>query len=202
MPEELPNSSLLISCVVSLLVCFFGYRFFRYFLTLAGAIILGGACWLGLQKIAPENMALGIGLSLVAAIVGAWLFHKLFKMAAFAYGASAGVALAPVILPFIAAQIEGEQPIWLKWVVPAGCALVGGLLLLISRRAMMILMTAGSGAVYFSNSLFLLLVNYEVFENTVITQPGKFHASLWILSFAICAIGGASYQFKDKGTKK
>ncbi|NQZ57225.1 MAG: DUF4203 domain-containing protein [Lentisphaeraceae bacterium] len=201
MDPQLPTNSLWIICVASLLVCFFGYRFFRYFLSLAGAVILGGASWLGLTKVVPENWLLCLGASVLAACVGAWLFHKLFKMAAFSYGAATGVALAPVILPFVLAQIEGEPAVWVKWAVPAACALVGGLLLLISRRAMMIVMTASSGAVYFTNALFLLLVNFEVFEKTVITQPGQFHASLWFLSFTICAAGGAMYQFKDKDTK-
>jgi len=188
-------AGLLLIVAGSLVFCFFGYRFFRALLSLAGGIIFASLGWWGSLHFLPEQQWICMIIAVVASFFGAWLFHKLFKLAAFLYGAAAGIALTPVIVPLIDSPAE-----WLKWGIPVICGLTGGLLLLISKRIILIAMTAGSGSLTFTNAVFVLLLRYEVIEETALSKPNSVHISMWSLVFLIMAIGGFIYQFKDKSS--
>ena len=196
MEQYFASGGLIAIMLCSLIYCFFGYRFFKLLLGLSGALIIGSFTWIGFMKYAPEMKVPAIIVTLLMCAIGAWLFHKAFKIAAFLYGAACGVALTPAILPYITLK---EQ--WVEWLIPLVCALVGGLLLLISRRFIMIIMTAASGAIYFTMSLFTFLIQINVFEKTVTDSPNSFHASMWIISFSLCFFSGLFCQFQDKENK-
>ncbi|MCM8538395.1 MAG: TMEM198/TM7SF3 family protein [Lentisphaeraceae bacterium] len=196
MEKLFAGSGLVAIMLCSLIYCFFGYRFFKLLLGLSGALIFASLSWLGFQKFAPEMQMPAIIISLICGLIGAWFFHKAFKVAAFIYGAAAGVTLSPAIRPFI----NSPEP-WIEWALPIGCALVGGVLLLISRRIILIIMTAASGAIYFTMSLFTFLIQINVFEKTITESPNTFHSSMWLLSFSLCFFSGLFCQFSDKEAK-
>ncbi len=193
MESFINNSGLFIILICSLVYCFFGYRFFKFLLSLAGSIIFSSVAWKISMQYFEGNQMYCLPIAIVAAILGGWLFYKLFKFAAFLYGTAAGFALSPVVLALIQPDAQ-----WVKWAVPAVCALGGGLFLLFSHRLVLILMTAASGALYFALSLFLLLVEFNVWEREILDKPDSVQISLWLFCFAITFLSGAVYQFKDK----
>lgn len=186
---------LVIILLSSLIYCFFGYRFFKFLLSFAGAIIFSSVSWKITSEYFADKIYLAVIISVLAAFLGGWLFHKLFKMAAFLYGAAAGLSLSPVILTHIS-----EPPDWCKWGVPIACALIGGVILLLSHRIVLITMTAASGALYFNLSGLLLLVNWQVINKDILEKPDKVQTGLFLLCFAVLFIAGWIYQLKDKET--
>ena len=186
---------LIIILLSSLIYCFYGYRFFKFLLALAGSIIFGTVSWNISAAYFTDKIYIAIIITVIAASIGAWLFHKLFKIATFLYGAAAGLSLSPVILTYIS-----EPPDWCKWGLPIGCALVGGIILLLSHRIVLITMTSASGALYFTISGLLLLVNWEVISNDILEKPDKVQTGLFLLCFAVLFISGWIYQLKDKET--
>ena len=197
MDKFINNGGLIVIMLCSLIYCFFGYRFFKYLLSLAGAIIFGSVAWSISIEQTESNLTICIPVAIVAALIGAWLFHKLFKFACFLYGAAAGFSLSPVIMTFIENDAE-----WIKYAVPVGCALVGGILLVFSHRVLLIIMTSSSGAMYFAISLYVLLVEFKVFDPEVLTKPDTMQRSLWFFCFAIAFLSGLFYQLKDKESAK
>jgi hypothetical protein len=187
------SSGLLTILVCSLIYCFFGYRFFKSLLSLAGALIFGSVAWTLSIEYFSSDLVFCLPIAIVSALLGAWLFHKLFKIAAFLYGASAGLALSPGVLTLVA-----TEAVWVKWAIPAGCALLGGLFLLISHRIVLIVMTAATGAIYFVLGIFKLLIDWQVLEKSSIEQPDNVQISLSLFCFAITFLSGLIYQLKDK----
>lgn len=197
MDKIIASSGLFVIMICSLIFCFFGYRFFKLLLGLAGALIVGSLTWMGFHHFAPQLQIPALVTTLLMAVIGAWLFHKAFKVAAFLYGSAAGVSLSPAILPYLNVQ----EP-WIKWLVPLVCGFIGGLLLLISKKIIMMIMTSATGAIYFSMALFLALIQFNIFEETMLDKPNSFHASMWLLSFSLCFFCGLFCQFQDKATEK
>ena len=193
MEAAINNSGLLVILACSLIFCFLGYRFFKSLLSLAGALIFGSVAWQLSIEYFSGDLAFCLPISIVSALLGAWLFHKLFKIAAFLYGASAGLALSPAVLTLAATEVA-----WAKWAIPAGCALVGGLFLLISHRIVLIVMTAATGAIYFVLGIFRLLIDWHVLEKSSIEEPDNVQISLSLFCFAITFLSGLIYQLKDK----
>ena len=191
------NIGLIIILICSLVYTFFGYKFFKVLLSFAGALIFSAVAWRISSDYFQDKIYIALAIAVVAGAIGAWLFHKLFKIAAFLYGASAGLALSPVILTYIP-----DPPLWAKWALPIACALIGGILLVLSHRFVLITMTAASGAFYFSMSLLFLLVNWGAIQGDILKQPDKLQTGLWLLCFATCFVSGWIYQLKDKETKE
>lgn len=183
--------------ICSLVYTFFGYRFFKFLLSLAGALIFSSVAWKISAEHFVDNKIIALLITIVAGAIGAWLFHTLFKVAAFLYGAAAGLALSPVILTYIP-----EPPAWCQWGIPIVCALAGGVLLLISHRVVLITMTAASGSLYFCMSLILLLVQFRVIHPDILEKPDSLQAGLTVLGFAVLFISGWIYQLKDKESKE
>ena len=60
------------------------------------------------------------------------------------------------------------------------------------------IMTASTGAIYFSMALFLTLIQFDIFEETVLENPNQFHATMWTLSFSLCFFCGLFCQLQIK----
>ena len=195
MDDIFSNIGLLIILLSSLVYCFFGYRFFKLLLAFAGIIIFGSVSWNLSSEYFAEQIYIAIIISIAAAALGGWLFHKLFKIAAFLYGAAAGLSLSPVILTAIS-----EPPDWCKWGIPIACGLIGGIVLLLSHRIVLITMTAASGALNFTLCGLLLLVNWGAINKDILEKPDKVQTGLFLLCFAVLFISGWIYQLKDKET--
>ena len=193
MEPFIENTGLFIILFCSLLSAFFGYRFFKFFLSLAGALLFSAFAWELSSEYFEDQIVLPLIITVLADIFGAWLFYVMFKIAAFLYGAAAGLAFSPVILTF-----TPSDQLWLKWAVPIICALAGGLILLLSTRLVIIIMTAASGAVYFTMSFLLILVNFEVLGEDILTEPDNLQAGLWVLCFLTCFFSGFIFQLQGK----
>jgi len=191
------NVGLLTILFCSLVYTFFGYRFFTYLLSLAGALIFASVAWKIASEYFAEQKFIAVIIAVVAGALGAWLFHKLFKIAAFLYGAAAGLSLSPIIMTYI-----NEPPKWCVWGLPVACALAGGLLLLISHRIVLITMTAATGSLYFCMSLLLLLVQWKILQPDILEKPDMLQSGLWLLCFATSFVSGWIYQVKDKDSKE
>ncbi len=187
-----------LSCLLatSLVYTFFGYRCFKALISCAGALIFSLLAFFIATKYIPDNFPLCAGIACVSGIIGGILFFKLFKVAAFLYGAASGLALSPIILNYIS-----NPPTWLIWVIPISCALAGGLILLLSHRIILITMTAASGSLYFSFSLLFILIEFEVLKKKILTEPTNVETITFLIVTCTIFICGWLYQFKDGKAK-
>ena len=125
--------------LLSLLICFFGYRMFRFVLAIAGFLI-------GALFVAGFGFTLTDGkeivVILIAAVAGGLivgaLFLFLYSAGVFLVGAIFGILLFSGIIGFVNSN---TSPI--LYVLPA---LVGGILALLLQKFMIILITSFTGA--------------------------------------------------------
>ncbi|MCH7949731.1 MAG: DUF4203 domain-containing protein [Candidatus Dadabacteria bacterium] len=125
--------------LLGLLICFFGYRMFRFVLAIAGFII-------GASFVAGFGFTLTDGkeivVILIAAVAGGLivgaLFLFLYSAGVFLVGAIFGILLFSGIIGFVNSN---TSPI--LYILPA---LVGGILALLLQKFMIILITSFTGA--------------------------------------------------------
>lgn len=125
--------------LLSLLICFFGYRMFRFVLAIVGFII-------GASFVAGFGFTLTDGkeivVILIAAVAGGLivgaLFLFLYSAGVFLIGAIFGILLFSGIIGFVNSN---TSPI--LYILPA---LVGGILALLLQKFMIILITSFTGA--------------------------------------------------------
>ena len=125
--------------LLSLLICFFGYRMFRFVLAIAGFII-------GASFVAGFGFTLTDGkeivVILIAAVAGGLivgaLFLFLYSAGVFLIGAIFGILLFSGIIGFVNSNTS-----LILYILPA---LVGGILALLLQKFMIILITSFTGA--------------------------------------------------------
>jgi len=161
------NISLAGAVLIGLIICFFGYRIFRFVLAVIGFII-------GTSFVAGFGFTLTDGkdilVILIAGISGGLIFAAILL---FLY--SAGVFLVGVIFGILVSTgISGvlnlnTSPIF--YVVPA---LAGGILALLLQRFMLILITSFTGAwVAVMGSLFILSSDFNPLSPEFISSIGE-----------------------------
>lgn len=134
------------SIVVSLLLCFFGYRLLKVFCA-AGSFLAGGllCAWLVSSlfsgAVIPEDkLPIAAGISfLIGGLLFAYVLFFLYKLVVFVLFAGIGMAVASV--PVVAFELSG----WAMLGTLAGCAVLFGLAGLLFMRPLIILVTACSG---------------------------------------------------------
>ncbi|MEA4890891.1 MAG: DUF4203 domain-containing protein [Clostridiaceae bacterium] len=143
----------LLTLVLGLVVCFWGYRLFRFWLILAGlqtGFFFG--FWLGDRYL--DNTVLVLVIAGLCAVLIAALAYTLLKLGAFICGAAVCALLAALVM-----QLFLPAP---YWPVLAGAALIGGLLGLFSVKPFLILATAVNGAYLVADGVFNLLAGYPI----------------------------------------
>ncbi len=143
----------LLTLVFGLVICFRGYRLFRFWLILAGlqtGFFFG--FWLGGRYL--DNTVLILVIAGLCAILIAALAYTLLKVGAFICGAAVCVLFAALVM-----QLFLPAP---YWPVLAGAALIGGLLGVFSVKPFLILVTAINGAYLTADSVFNLLAGYPI----------------------------------------
>lgn len=133
------NFSLAAGVLLGVLICFFGYRMFRFVLAIVGFII-------GASFVAGFGFTLTDGkeivVILIAAVAGGLivgaLFLFLYSAGVFLIGAIFGILLFSGIIGFVNSN---TSPI--LYILPA---LVGGILALLLQKFMIILITSFTGA--------------------------------------------------------
>lgn len=134
------------SIVVSLLLCFFGYRLLKVFCA-AGSFVAGGmlCAWLvstlfSGAMIPEDKLPIAAGISfLIGGLLFAYVLFFLYKLVVFVLFAGIGMAVASV--PVVAFDLSG----WAMIGTLAGCAVLFGLAGLLFMRPLIILVTACSG---------------------------------------------------------
>jgi len=121
----------LVAFLLGLMACFAGYRLFKFFLTIAGAVSGGGAGWF-----IAHAAGAGGGVALIAVVIGAILGGALavalFYAGVFLLGASAFMG--------VGYMISGSATVALI------IAAIGGILCIILQKYMIIIATAYGGA--------------------------------------------------------
>jgi len=194
----------MVSLVVGLAFCFFGYRIFRVLLVLVGFVV-GGLLGLAVGG-GAEGQAGGIVGFLVGGVVGAALFFALYYVGVFLYGA--GIACLLVLVGSIVGGIP-PHPIFL---IVGG--IVGGILALIFHRIVIILLTSGSGAWSAVLAGFYLAGRSTAFEDLLrssgtAADPAETYrrvvevtTPMMLAAWIVLAVLGAIVQFGVTGKKK
>lgn len=155
--QELPISAELtgIAAVVAgIFVCLFGYRLLRVTTAIAG-IAAGSAVGMALAtELLHCSVSVKIALTAAAGLTGLLLALLLFRVGLFILGAGAGVLLTRMWQ----AGIGHSIPAWAY--LAAGSAT--GLLVLFLQRALLILLTAFSGAGMTVAGAFQLLSRHQL----------------------------------------
>jgi hypothetical protein len=194
----------LISILLGIANCFFGYRIFRVLLGIIGFI--GGAA-AGLAIIQALVVAGNISSSgsllyyilaaLIGGAIGAVLLIFVYFIGVFLLGALMGLLLGSYIAQAVGG---GDNVILIAAIV---LALVGGILALILQRAVIIIATAISGAYSIVWGIALLVspgvVTRMLSGQTAIMQSAPV---LLLVGWVILAIAGMVVQFAWTGKKK
>ncbi|KAI9145982.1 hypothetical protein BKA69DRAFT_1046656 [Paraphysoderma sedebokerense] len=101
LPEDIPVGIIFIT--VGVLFCFWGSRWFKIVLFLAGAYLFASIAYFVLQKVEPEagfsnRSAVYLGVTIAAGFIGGAILTAFVKLGIFAIGCVGGYALAVWIL--------------------------------------------------------------------------------------------------------
>lgn len=191
---DLTTSGLLVallSIVLGLLNCFFGYRIFRALLALYGLIlgVLVGAALAG-NVTDGETLWVIVG-AIAGGLVGAVLFVLLYFVGVFLVGAAGGVSLATLI--------GGILGIDMPTLVIIILAVVVGIIALILQRAVLILATAFSGAWLVVSGAAALITGTEPAFTNVFQRAAEgttnTYSLIVIAAWLVLGIAGTIVQF-------
>lgn len=174
----------LITILLGLLICFFGYRIFRLVLAIVG-FITGAMFVAGIGFTLTEGndilviLIAGISGGLIAAV----LLLFLYSAGVFLLGAIFGILVFSGILLFI-----GTNSSPLLYIFPA---ILGGMMTLFFQKFMLILTTSILGAwIVVISTLYLLNSNFNLFALEYIDSISEIEIYRILLSFiALGAIG-------------
>lgn len=124
------------ACFLGLLNCFFGYRLFIVIVAIIG-LLLGASLGIMIGNWVGGNMAMAM-LAVVLGLIGAWASVSAYYAFIIVVGAFGFALLAA----FVSGLYSENVSIWLA--IAAG--LIGGLLALRLQRVIIIVATAGQGA--------------------------------------------------------
>lgn len=145
---ETPNAHEIVFSILAILVggvlCFFGYRLFKWVVLLVGFVIAGGATFVLLSRFTHLNVWINVGISCAVGVGGGLLLFWLFWVSVFCLGALGGAIIAIYVQSMrTGGLIHSEAG---KWSFIGGGALVGGVITLIFQKLLIILLTSFGGA--------------------------------------------------------
>ncbi len=213
---EVAGGALIIGAIISILIgiafCFFGYRIFRILLAVLGFIAgaLAGVAVAQLIMAAQEtvaNPALYLILGgLIGGVIGAVLLIFLYVVGIFLLGAALGALLAYAITP----ALTSDQTALIVAVILLG--LIGGVLALVLQRALIIISTSFSGAWTIVSGFSLLLsprrglamgpISGRLQGITAPTAAMTTSTIISLVAWIVLAIAGMVVQFAWTGKKK
>ena len=175
--------------LLGLLICFFGYRLFRFWLLAAGlqaGFFLG--LWLGNSILRSEVLIMVIAI--LCGILVAGLSYTLVKIGAFIAGAATLAMLAVLVMSLLG--VPANIYVILAMII------LGGLLAIFSIRPFLILATAANGAYLVADSSANLIGGYplsQYMQTHTQMKPGAL--ALLIVGLVVLTILGAAFQFRE-----
>lgn len=197
-PQSLSSGTPLLAAAwiaLGLLACFVGYRLFRGLLAIYG---LGVGAYLGSLAAArwfEGHELVGMGVTVVAALIGAGLMMALYRLGVFVVGAVAGVLLVKVAVAGLGLDLG------------LGAVLVGavalGVLALLFQRTFLILATACSGSWAATTGAVALLLGQDLGIQDMLRRPPSWQDAgippyLYLLVWLALAGAGALSQFRTR----
>lgn len=212
---EISTSTLIVGAIISILIgiafCFFGYRIFRILLAILGFIAGAAAGVAAVTAIlvqqgttTGQTLYLIIG-GLVGGIIGAVLLYFLYIVGVFLLGAALGAILAAAIVPMLTNDRTALT------VAVIGLGLVGGVLAIILQRVLIIIATSFSGAQAIVSGVTLLINPRRGLPLATgpisgqlqgLTAPAPAMDTIALIAWLVLAIAGMVVQFVWTGKKK
>jgi|GEM_PF-480331 len=213
MLPEITTSTLLIPALISILLgiayCFFGYRIFRVLLAIAGFVagaLVGAAIVqqiLTTQGVVEGNTLYLVLGALLGGGIGAVLMIFLYFIGIFSLGAAVGFALGLIVGTAIGAEPN------MVLLIGGIAAVICGVLALILQRVVIIITTAISGAGNIVTGLALLVVPVGTIQRLLEAQdptavaPDLLADYAWMgVLWLVLAVAGMIVQFLWTGKKK
>lgn len=148
----LNESNLVVSAIILLLLgiveCFWGYRFFRIVLAIAGFFVGAG---IGIVLAGNAEQSIVILAAIVGGIIGAVLFYFLYFVGPFLAGIGLGITLGGILASDL--HVSGNM----AYLIVIVGAVVGGILGLILSKYIIMLSTAFIGATQIVTAILMLL---------------------------------------------
>lgn len=213
--QEISTTTLIVGAIVSILIgiafCFFGYRIFRILLAILG--FLGGALagvaaaqaiMLAQETAGNPTLYLILG-GVIGGIIGAVLLYFLYIVGIFLLGASLGAILAAAIVRLL----TNDQTALTVAVI--GLGLLGGILAIVLQRVLIIIATSFSGAQAIVSGVTILLNPRQGLPLATgpissqfqgITAPAPTMNIVALVAWLVLAIAGMVVQFAWTGKKK
>lgn len=185
MVELNPASIALAAC--GIVCCFFGYRTAKLLLDVSGFVVLGLVASLAVGFFSDGNLAAMLGALVAGGILGAVIAHLAYRAGVMLFGC--GVC---ALAAWNWAQLSLESGGILAAVVLGG--LVGGLAAFFLERFTVSLITAGLGAWFTVQGVFLLLEEMGVTPEK--QETGSFLDSLpsWLFAWLALTVVGFLFQ--------
>jgi hypothetical protein len=189
----LNETNLLVSAIVLLILgivdCFWGYRFFRVVLSIAGFFVGAG---IGIALAGNAQQAIVILAALAGGLIGAILFYFLYFVGPFLAGIGLGITLAGILASDLNATASTTNII-----IIVG-AVVGGLVGLALSKYIIMLSTAFIGAAQIIGAIMLFIPGTHVVRaaGTVDLLMGQ--STSLVLSVAIFVLGLIGFLFQAR----
>ncbi len=101
-PEDLLNATpIILTLIFSCVYCFLGYRFLRFQLVLAGAVLGFNLAFMICSHVYPGQFYAMFVSAGVAAVAGALMFMTLYRAGIFCIGLVAGLMVAPAVIDIL-----------------------------------------------------------------------------------------------------
>jgi hypothetical protein len=178
----------IISIVIGLLMCFFGYKLFRIWLAVAG-LILGAFLGNYLGVLLAGGGSWPIIGAIVVGVLLAMLAYFLYKFGAIVVGALLGAMLLPIIL-----SVFGVGSAW--WITLVG-AIIGGLIAGMFLKEFIIIGSSFQGSYMAIGGVYALITNKSYLE----TQNQNLLSLPWYILIAIIALTIVAAIMQMKYTK-
>lgn len=202
-------------------ICFFGYRLFKFIMFLAGFIFGFFLTYILCHAYLTEQLSgdlykykdqLFLGIAAGVGLIAGLLTLCLYYVGLFILGASMGWFLGMALLPLMQQHSEYlSDHHWLPYLICAVFAIAGGIFILIVQRVLIILSTAFIGAFLTVNGLDYFLENGKVIFYAINVLHGRFEKSMlpscwytWVVLalIPVMFVAGAALQFvKTSKTK-
>ncbi|HNS52010.1 MAG TPA: DUF4203 domain-containing protein [Anaerolineae bacterium] len=180
--------------LAGLAVCFYGFRLLRIVLALAGFAVgtLLGYLLAGLLGVSEDMVWIVV---LLGGVICGFLATVVYKLGVFLLGAAAGYLLGSMI----GAHLGANLPL----LVPIGAALLGGILALVSQRAIVALATALSGSWVAVRAGAALLGGAslrlsDLFDGALAPGSGGAASVGFLVAWGLLALAGALVQLRAR----
>jgi hypothetical protein len=205
---ELTGGTAIIAALISILIgianCFFGYRIFRILLGIIG-FIAGALAGVAIVQALVTNgtissssqLLYSVLAALIGGALGAVLLIFAYFIGVFLLGAFTGLALGYTIAQALRAETT------VVWIVAVVLGLVGGVLAVILQRVILIIATAIGGALYIVAGFALLLAPRNDLAALQRQLEAQETTSILVAVFwFVLAVAGMIVQFLWTGKKK